>query len=55
MVEFALSVVSEPVNVVSIVSAVNEGNLVSVVDVASAECKQCCELRLMMKLVLKCQ
>ena len=31
-----MSVVSEPVNVVSIVSAVNEGNLVCVVDDASA-------------------
>lgn len=36
MVEFLLSVVSELVNVVSIVIAVNEGNLVSIVDVLNA-------------------
>ena len=36
MVEFSLSVVSELVNVVSIVIAVNEGNLVSIVDFLSA-------------------
>lgn len=36
MVEFLLSVVSELVNVVSVVIAVNEGNLVSIVDVLNA-------------------